>query len=219
MRSMYGSETVCIPEGYGRIRFGRTEMLHILIAVLVLTFAFTIVIYSGTDSTLGSVDAVALTYAFIMSFIIVMTGFLLHELAHKFVAQRYGAWAEFRIFPIGLFLALAFSFLGFVFAAPGAVYIQGNISKRQNGLISLAGPFTNLAFGGVFLLGWILLPAEGDLSSVLSWVGLVNLFFAAFNLLPIPPFDGSKVIKWNIGVYVTVLAVTVVLLLIGFGVI
>lgn len=216
---MYGSVTVCIPEGYGRIRFGRTEMLHILIAVLVLTFAFTIVIYSGTNSTLGSVDVIALTYAFIMSFIIVMTGFLLHELAHKFVAQRYGAWAEFRIFPIGLFLALAFSFLGFVFAAPGAVYIQGNISKRQNGLISLAGPFTNLAFGGAFLLGWMLLPAEGDLSSVLSWVGLVNLFFAAFNLLPIPPFDGSKVIKWNFGVYVSVLAVTVVLLLIGFGVI
>ena len=219
MSSMFGSETVCIPEGYGRIRFGRTEMLHILIAVLVLTFAFTIFIYLGMDHHITDVDVFALTLSFGMSFVIVVTGFLLHELAHKFVAQRYGAWAEFRIFPIGLFLALAFSFLGFVFAAPGAVYIQGNISKRQNGLISLAGPFTNLAFGGAFLLGWMLLPAEGDLSSVLSWVGLVNLFFAAFNLLPIPPFDGSKVVKWNIGVYVTVLAVTIVLLSIGFGVI
>jgi Zn-dependent protease len=216
---MFGSETICIPEGYGRIRFGRTEMLHILIAVLVLTFAFTIFIYLGMDHHFTDVDVFALTLSFGMSFVIVVTGFLLHELAHKFVAQRYGAWAEFRIFPIGLFLALAFSFLGFVFAAPGAVYIQGNISKRQNGLISLAGPFTNLAFGGAFLLGWMLLPAEGDLSSVLSWVGLVNLFFAAFNLLPIPPFDGSKVIKWNIGVYAIVLAVTIVLLSVGFGVI
>lgn len=216
---MRGSETIRIPEGYSRIRFGRTEMLHILIAVLVLTFAFAIVIYLGTNHDMTNVDAFAITLSFGMSFVIVVTGFLLHELAHKFVAQRYGAWAEFRIFPIGLFLALVFSFLGFVFAAPGAVYIQGNISRRQNGLISLAGPFTNLAFGGAFLLGWILLPAEGDLSSVLSWAGLVNTLFAAFNLLPIPPFDGSKVVSWNIPIYLTVLTVAFLFLLVGFGVI
>lgn len=219
MSSMSGSETVYLPKGYGKIRFGKTEAVHILIAVLVLTLAFTIFIYLKTNHDMTSVDVFALTLAFGMSFVIVVTGFLLHELAHKFVAQRYGAWAEFRIFPIGLFLALAFSFLGFVFAAPGAVYIQGNINKRQNGLISLAGPFTNLAFGGAFLLGWILLPAEGDLSIVLNWAGLVNSLFAAFNLLPIPPFDGSKVVMWNIPLYLVVLAVSFLFLLVGFGVI
>jgi Zn-dependent protease len=48
---------------------------------------------------------------------------------------------------------------------------------------------------------------------------LVNLLFAAFNLIPIPPFDGSKVASWNIGVYLGILAVAVLLLLVGFGVI
>ena len=216
---MYGSETIYLPSGYGRIRFGRVETIHILIAVAVLTFAFAMVFYGGILTAFEAVDIIAFAVALGISFVIVLTGFLLHELAHKFVAQRNGAWAEFRIFPLGLILALIFSFTGFVFAAPGAVYIQGNIRRRQNGIISLAGPLTNLVLGGFFLAGWLLIPGTGLLVLVLGQVGMVNLFFAAFNMIPIPPFDGSKVASWNIGVYLAVLAVAVLLLLVGFGVI
>jgi Zn-dependent protease len=216
---MYGSETVYLPTRYGGIRFGRTETIHILIAVAVLTFAFAMVFYGGVLTAFEGVEVIAFAVALGVSFVIVLTGFLLHELAHKFVAQRNGAWAEFRIFPLGLIMALIFSLTGFVFAAPGAVYIQGNISRRQNGIISLAGPLTNLVIGGLFLVGWLLIPGTGLLIFVLGQVGLVNLLFAAFNLIPIPPFDGSKVASWNIGVYLGILAVAVLLLLVGFGVI
>lgn len=212
-------ETIYVPQGYGRIRFGRLERLHIIVAVAVLTFAFTILFYGGAGSILRAVDTTALAYWVGVSFVIVLTGFLLHELAHKFVAQRYGAWAEFRIFPLGLMLALLFSLTGFVFAAPGAVYIQGNISRRQNGLISLSGPLTNLVLGAAFYGAWLLIPAGGMLASVLAWVGMVNLLFAAFNLIPIPPFDGSKIVRWNVGAYVAVVGVVVLLLLLVFGVI
>ncbi|MGD0056972.1 MAG: site-2 protease family protein [Methanomassiliicoccales archaeon] len=215
---MYGNETVYLPPGYGRIRFGRLEKVHILVAVAVLTFAFAMVFYGGILTSFAGIDVFAFAIALGISFVIVLTGFLLHELAHKFVAQRNGAWAEFRIFPLGLILALIFSFTGFVFAAPGAVYIQGNISRRQNGIISLAGPLTNLVLGGLFLTGWMLIPGTGPLVLVLRWVGIVNLFFAAFNMIPIPPFDGSKIVSWNIGVYLAVLLTAVLLLLLGLGV-
>lgn len=212
-------ETIYVPQGYGRIRFGRLERLHIVVAVAVLTFAFTILFYGGARSILSAVDTSLLAYWVGVSFVIVLTGFLLHELAHKFVAQRYGAWAEFRIFPLGLMLALLFSLTGFVFAAPGAVYIQGNINRRQNGLISLSGPLTNLLLGGGFYGAWLLIPAGGMLASVLAWVGIVNLLFAAFNLIPIRPFDGSKIVRWSIGAYAVVAGAAVLLLLLSFGVI
>ena len=54
--------------------------------------------------------------------------FILHELAHKYTAIHYGCHSEYFAWPYGLALALALSFLtngGFVFAAPGAVYMLG----------------------------------------------------------------------------------------------
>lgn len=216
---MYDGETIYLPPRYGRIRFGKTETIHILAAVAALTFAFAVVFYRRVFTAFGSIEVFALVAAIGISFIIVLTGFLAHELAHKFMAQRNGAWAEFRVFPLGLIMALVFSFTGFLFAAPGAVYIQGNITKRQNGIISLAGPMTNLVLGGTFLAGWLLFPASGMISVIFAQIGIVNLFFAAFNLIPIPPFDGSKVASWNIGIYIATLGAAVILLLIGYGVI
>jgi Zn-dependent protease len=46
------------------------------------------------------------------------TGFLLHELAHKFIAQRYGYWAEYRANRNGLILIIVMSLMGFILAAP-----------------------------------------------------------------------------------------------------
>ncbi|HLC32969.1 MAG TPA: metalloprotease, partial [Candidatus Nanoarchaeia archaeon] len=63
-------------------------------------------------------------------------GFVLHELAHKFLAQKYGAWAEFRSNNQMLLVGVLLSFTGFVLAAPGGVYIQG-ATKDQHGKIAL----------------------------------------------------------------------------------
>ncbi len=207
LRKMYDEfGNLYVPAGFGKIRFGRQEIMHIVIAVLALTFAFTMVITAST-----------VWLAFLVSLIAVSTGFLLHELGHKFVAQRYGAWAEFRVFPLGLMLAIVFSFFGFVFAAPGAVYIQGRLTPKQSGLISIAGPGINLAIGGAALFAsYLVLP--GSLAwGVLSIVASVNVFLALFNLLPIPPLDGSKVLYWNKPIYGAALATSIVLLAIVWG--
>ena len=187
-------------------------------AVAALTVAFTIAMSIDLGGSISGMSGASFyAYAIGVSFLAVVTGFMLHELAHKLVAESDGAWAEFRANPLGLLLAIIVSFFGFVFAAPGATYIQGNISKEQNGQISLAGPATNIVLGLVFA-GLALLGGTGPLAFALAWVASVNFLLAAFNLLPIPPLDGSKVAKWSIPVYLVSFGVAVVLAgLVWFG--
>ncbi len=191
--------TIHIPSGYGKIRFGRVEMRNIALAVGALTLAFTLSMFLRSSIS-GLTTTEFFLYALATSFVAVLTGFMLHELAHKVVAQRNGAWAEFRAYPMGLAIAIVTALFGFLLAAPGAVYIQGMISRKQNGLISIAGPLTNLGLGIPFLaLGlWL---ETGLLAIALYWIGSVNILLAVFNLLPIAPLDGSKVLKWSVPIY------------------
>jgi Zn-dependent protease len=90
---------------------------------------------------------------------------VLHELAHKFTAMRFGYWAEFRKDNQMLLIAVVLAALaGVVFAAPGATVVYGDrIGRRENGLISAAGPATSLALALGFHRGstsWL----PGDLS-------------------------------------------------------
>lgn len=213
---MYDEQgAVYIPAGYGKIRFSRQETVHILIAVAALTFAFFNIFRWWTIEDMS----VALFFLG-TSAVAVITGFAFHELMHKFLAQRYGAWAEFRIYPMGLIMAIFFSFLGFVFAAPGAVYIQGRITERQNGIISIVGPLSNLVIGtACTFLGLALSGSYEIIGLALGVIGSINLFLALFNLLPFPPLDGSKVWRWNIGIYAAVLAASAVMLLYNWGLI
>ncbi|MFQ5837167.1 MAG: M50 family metallopeptidase [Thermoplasmata archaeon] len=204
------------PTTVRRPRFSRTELRHILLAVLALILAFTLFLSGGIFSSPEGIVA-----GFIIASIAVPTGFLLHEMGHKVVAQRYGCWAEFRSYTYGLFLAVITAFLGFIFAAPGAVVIGGNVDRRQNGIISAAGPLVNLGIGAGFMALWLSLLGAGinpiivgNMSALVlaRWVALINLFLGAFNMIPFPPLDGSKVVRWNPGVYGLLLAAIVGLL-------
>ena len=141
------------------------------------------------------------------------TGFILHELAHKYVGIHYGAHAEFRAWRQGLLLAIGLAILtsgAFIFAAPGAVYVYGNsITRKQNGIISWVGPLTNIAVAlGFGALLAVLRPGE-FLARIMVSAMYVNLFLAAFNLLPIFPLDGSKVFVWNKAIWLATMAVAV----------
>ncbi len=127
------------------------------------------------------------------------TGFIFHELAHKYVAIHFGAHAEYRMWQSGLLLAVGMAaFLGIVFAAPGAVYIfSDSLNRKQNGLISLAGPATNIVLGFAFSLVTLLFHPTGLLGLIAAYTASINFGLATFNLLPIFPLDGSKVFAWN----------------------
>ena len=204
--------------------FSRIEIRDIIIAWVGLGLAFFLAI-EGAGSLLGGRAGcpvydnngvcLGLVPVAVTALVTVGSGFVLHELSHKFVAQRYGYWAEFRMWPLGLVLALVTSLIGFIFAAPGATYISGtNITKNENGKISLAGPLTNVAVAVVFLPIWLF--SNSLFTWFLGFEGMyINIFLALFNLLPIMPLDGAKVFGWSRGrwaaVFVPLAAVFIVL--------
>ena len=89
--------------------FSQKEVRDIIIAWAALALAFTIASRGGLAR-----ETVPLSgpYFYVIAFVAVGSGFVLHELMHKFTAERYGYWAEFRMWVMGIVLALITSTLG-----------------------------------------------------------------------------------------------------------
>jgi Zn-dependent protease len=205
-------------------RITRREEADLFIAWLAISLAFAIVMIApyGIMGPLRKVSLLSAGIVFGIALLTVGIGFILHEMAHKFTAIRYGYWAEFHKDNNMLLVAIALASLaGFVFAAPGATVIysnrygDGGLSREENGKISAAGPVVNLLLcipfaALLFLSGGI--SAAG--ASILAQVGLagiqINAMIAAFNLIPVSILDGRKVWDWNGAVFV-------VLILAAFG--
>lgn len=196
------------------IYLDKDEVLQIAISVLAISFAMAMV-FAGTGGLIGHPLEFAV---FVIPILVTMgSGFILHEMAHKLVAMYYGAEARFRMWVQGLVLMLVTSLFGFLFAAPGAVYIYSNkMDKRENGIISLAGPMTNIVIAGVFVgleffapirqFYSFLAPDGMDLAGygiangvlLVWWFGAaMNIVLALFNMIPAFPLDGSKVFAWS----------------------
>ncbi len=182
------------------------EKNDILIAVVVLTLAFTLLINGG----LFKINPSLLPIYAITAFSVTVTAFLLHELAHRTVARRLGAIAYFKLWKTGILLALFTSLFGFIFAAPGAVEFAGLYDSKSEGKIAIAGPLTNIFFGGIFLTIHIFLNS-GTVGFMLYYIAILNLWFALFNLLPVPPLDGSKVFYWNSKIFAAIFIIAIIL--------
>jgi Zn-dependent protease len=151
-------------------------------------------------------------YYFFLAAFSVGTGFIVHELGHKVVAQHYGCFAEFRANGFMLMLAIIMSFFGFLFAAPGAVMIHGPVGVRRNGKISMAGPLMNLILAVIFLSNLLIFPFTGFLQALFSYGFMINTWLCLFNLIPILNFDGKKILAWNKLVYGSIVAGALILL-------
>jgi len=143
--------------------------------------------------------------AFILLVIPLLYSIIIHELAHGWVADKMGdstaRWLgrlslnpRKHLDPIGTLMLFIF---GFGWAKPVPVNFN-NLSDLRKGLIfvSAAGIVANifLAFISLFLLR-LLNPAPwGVLSTLLIYMAQINIMLAAFNLIPIPPLDGSKIL-------------------------
>lgn len=192
-------------------KFTKREVIDLIISFLVISLGFCI-LYSGRD-----INGIIALLPIIM--LGVGCGFIFHELGHKLSAMHYGYWAEYKMWVYGLVIALISSFFGFIFAAPGAVYIYGpNMTDRENGIISLAGPIINIAITLIFLVilfslgNSIMLSETNYIIAIICIIGAkINSFLALFNLLPIPTLDGSKVLKWNILIWLVTIAVAGIL--------
>lgn len=187
-------------------RIPRRERIDLVIAWLAIAIAFSLLPIRYQFERLGRVDPlVALTY-FVISLLTVGIGFVFHELAHKFMAMHFGYWAEFRKDNQMLLIAVVLAAIaGVVFAAPGATVYYGNqITRREEGLISAAGPATSLALSLGFF-GLYLIP--NPVTVAIGFAGFqINAMLAAFNMLPVSVLDGRKVLAWNVAVFVVMIA-------------
>ena len=196
-------------------RFTSSEVRDLIIAFIVISLCFAIV--QGGRNT----DVILSILPIVM--IGVGAGFILHELGHKFVSMKYGYWAEFKLWPQGLIFALITSFFGFVFAAPGAVYTYANyMTDEINGKISIAGPIVNIVLALIFLAIATAVYPDALYSENIALIFIIfatgysiNSFLAVFNLLPIGNLDGSKVLTWNVGIWLVTILIAGILTLLS----
>jgi Zn-dependent protease len=143
--------------------------------------------------------------AFIIIAIPLLYAVIFHELAHGWVAFRFGdptARSLGRLSlnplkhldPMGTMMLFLF---GFGWAKPVPVNFN-QLSDRRLGmiLVSAAGIITNmlLAFCALFLYQLLSLQPSGISAQLLYYFARINIILAAFNLIPLPPLDGSKIL-------------------------
>ncbi|MCS7142968.1 MAG: hypothetical protein NZ920_04125 [Aigarchaeota archaeon] len=183
--------------------FDRTEVIHLLIGCGLITVAGISLIGSpGASSDLFFLTAFGVAFA---------ASFLVHELAHKYVAINYGHTAHFRLSLFGVLITALTALLPIKFLAPGAVMVAGSSHHRVLAKIAAAGPVTNLIISGVIALYLILIGVSGGGSLSLTGVrmlGYLNALLALFNLVPFGPLDGLKVLTGRPRVWILLFALS-----------
>ncbi|CAA9220421.1 MAG: FIG004556: membrane metalloprotease [uncultured Acidimicrobiales bacterium] len=147
-------------------------------------------------------------------FAVLVPSIILHEVSHGYAALAFGDTTArdagrltlnpvAHIDPFGTLLLPALMVLttgsAFGFAKPVPVRPGMMRNPRTSSLLtSLAGPATNLVLVGLATLAIRVLRPEDLVLQVLFFFGLSNVVLAVFNLLPVPPLDGSALIEWLI---------------------
>jgi Zn-dependent protease len=178
------------------VYFSHKELKHIIVAaLLVVGIGFSIGLYGNT---LGGFSPLW-TWDMMAVFAVIMTAsFLVHEIAHKIIAQKKSLWAEFRLTTWGAVLTLVSVFLPFKMISPGVMMIAGSPNGDEIVKISLAGPITNIIFSSTLLgLAFALVPSTYAYASMLLFAAYINAFMAVFNLIPFGILDGYKIFSFN----------------------
>ncbi|MCK9631516.1 MAG: peptidase M50 [Methanoregula sp.] len=200
-------------------RITRREEADLFIAWMAIALSFAIINIApyGILQPVMAINPVTALVYFGIALLTVGIGFILHEMAHKFVAIRFGYWAEFVKDNTMLLIAVVMAALvGFVFAAPGATVIYSQdgrgLTREQDGIISAAGPVVNLVLCLLFAALFFVVGGRAAYinHSLIAMIGLagvqINAMIAAFNLLPISILDGRKVLAWNVVAFIVLIA-------------
>jgi Zn-dependent protease len=142
---------------------------------------------------------------------ILLFSMMMHELAHGWVAYRLGDPTAKRhgrlsfnplrhLDPLGTAMfVITYLFSGFVFGWAKPVPVSPYYFKnRQRGMaiVGAAGPITNLILAVIFalILNWITPPTNSRVFTIFFLLFQINVVLGLFNLIPIPPLDGSRIL-------------------------
>ncbi len=155
----------------------------------------------------------------IVIFCVMVPSIVLHEVSHGYVANAFGDDTAKRagrltlnpvphVDPVGTLLVPALLSLGgvgfFGWAKPVPVNVGRLRSPRNQGvLVSLSGPAVNAALAAIFGVIFVQFVRPGVLSSqsfstgaqVVFYASLVNVGLFVFNMIPLPPLDGSVLVE------------------------
>ncbi len=165
---------------------------------------------------------------------------ILHEVAHGVVALRFGDDTAKRagrltlnplahVDPFGTIILpvlLALAGGGVIGWAKPVPVVPARMRDPRNGLLwsKLAGPATNLTLALIAAIAFRVTEPGGEARVAVVLFGIVNVVLTVFNLLPVPPFDGSAVVerllparwlivwrraeRWSFGVVILIIFLT-----------
>jgi len=116
-------------------------------------------------------------------YIFLFASVVLHELAHSYVAKRYGVYIDkILLLPIG------------------GMAMMDRIPKKGELKIAIAGPIVSIFLGITLIVlssivGSPVLIIDGISYPLLTTVGILNIFLGVFNLLPAFPMDGGRILR------------------------
>lgn len=211
---------------YQRKRFSSTEIRDLSIASI-LVILVGISIFGAPNGIFSALQILAFYIGLGLWWLpigmigIFLASFMAHELAHKFVAQHYGMWSEFRMTPMGYILsAMAILFSVPIFGT-GIVYTSATTNREHNGKSNLAGPLTNFIVAALLMIVAIilrLLVIPLGFASILIQYGIqLNAFLGLFNMIPFQPFDGATVREWSNRVWIAQVIGLVFMLGVGYA--
>ena len=115
---------------------------------------------------------------------VVLVSIMIHELGHALAGRHFGAYPQ-----------IALHGLGGLTCFPGVIF-----KRKENILVSAAGPAASLGLGTLIWLITPLVPIGYPLTGTLIVYGLwVNFGWSILNLLPIQPLDGGQILRDILG--------------------
>ena len=133
-----------------------------------------------------------------------------HELAHGYAAYKFGDMTPklmgrltlnpfAHLDPLGTILLFV---IGLGWAKPVIININNIPNKNHQMLVALAGPASNFLLAAIFAIlisvfeNYLYLPSNHFIIMFFNIVIMINIALAVFNLIPIPPMDGSRIVSW-----------------------
>ncbi len=169
---------------WGNIRLGKLFGIEVrldyswFLVFFLLAWSLSVRLFPGMEFAAGTSWVMGIIAALLL-----FASVLAHEISHSLMARHYGA----DVSAITLFLF------------GGVAQLRGEPrTPKQEFMITIVGPITSVVIGGIcMLLAWLISLATGlnPVTAVLSYLGVINVILAVFNLIPGFPLDGGRILR------------------------